>query len=222
MPLQVQPLDIRIRRNLLKRIVSGEMAPGLSINEARLADELGVSRTPLRQALARLEQDGFLVSRPNHGFFVASLSGDEAGELYPILAALEGLAVRLAPPGPDELAGLQRLNRELGEVDPEHPDAAVRANFRWHEALVAGCDNRRLTRMLETIRRQVYRYEISFFSPGAERLEKSLELHRAILGSLERGDLADAALKIDEHWRADLDSLAPDVARAEPGRDEAG
>ncbi len=219
MPLTIEPLDIRICRDLRRRVVAGELPPGLSINEARLADELGVSRTPLRQALARLEQDGFLVSRPNRGFFVATLSREEARELYPILAALEGLAVRLAPPGPKELEALRRLNAGLAEVDPERPDAAVRANFRWHEALVAGYESRRLTTMLETLRRQVYRYEISFFSPGAERLEKSVGLHRSIMEALEDGDLPAATRRIEEHWQTDLDSLAPNVS---PETKEAG
>ncbi len=219
MPLTIEPLDIRICRDLRGRVVAGELPPGMSINEARLADELGVSRTPLRQALARLEQDGFLVSRPNRGFFVATLSGDEARELYPILAALEGLAIRLAPPGEEELEMLRRLNTLLAEVDPDRPGSAVRRNFRWHEALVAGCENRRLTTMLETLRRQVYRYEISFFSPGVKRLEKSVSLHRSIMEALDAGNLAAATRRIEEHWRADLDSLAPDVS---PGAKEPG
>lgn len=219
MPVKIESLDVRICRELRGRVVAGDLPPGLSINEERLADELGVSRTPLRQALARLEQDGFLDLRPNRGFFVADLSGEEARELYPILAALEGLAVRLVPPGPDELETLRRLNAELAETDLERPEIAVRANFRWHEALVAGYESRRLATMLETLRRQVYRYEISFFSPGAERLEKSVGLHRSIMAALEDGDLSAATRRIEEHWRADLDSLAPDFS---PQTKEAG
>lgn len=73
--------------------------------------------------------------------------------------------------------------------------------------------------MLETLRRQVYRYEISFFSPGAERLEKSVSLHRSIMDALDEGKLSAATRRIEEHWRADLDSLAPDVS---PGTKEPG
>lgn len=214
MQLKIDPLDLQIRRDLLKRIVTGGLAPGVSLNEARLAEEFGVSRTPVRQALARLEQDGFLVSRPNRGFFVAALSAREARNLYPILAVLEALAVRQAPPSPTDLEVLERRNQELSEVDPRHPDAAVRANFRWHEALVGNCDNDRLMSMIDTLRRQAYRYEISFFSPGAERLEKSVELHRSISAALADGDLETACRRLDEHWKADLDSLVPATAPA--------
>ena len=210
--LQVEALDKRIRRVLLDRILSGALRPGANLNEARLAEELEVSRTPMRQALARLEQDGFLYTRPNRGFFVSALSAEQARELYPILAALECAALRSAPPNGDDLPRLHRLNEEFAAGDPWDAEESVGANSAWHEALLFRSRNERLRDLLETIRQQVYRYEISFFSPGPERLEKSVRLHRSILAALETRDIDEASRRLEAHWMADLDQLAPAAA----------
>jgi len=208
--LAVEPLDFRIREILLRRIVSGELEPGSNLTETRLAEELGASRTPLRHALVRLEQEGFLVLEPNRGFFVSPLSSEEAHELYPILSALEQLALRQGPPDAREVEALTRRNEEYAAMPPGDLDATVAANFAWHEALLAGCANARLMTLIRTLRAQVYRYELSFFSPGEARLAKSVDLHRAILEALERGDLEQAGARLDAHWAADLDSLVSD------------
>ncbi|MFW6078340.1 MAG: GntR family transcriptional regulator [Gemmatimonadota bacterium] len=217
MHVKVEPLDIQIRRILLKRILAGEIAPGANLNEVRLARELGASRTPLRLALVRLEQEGFLVAEPNRGFFVAALSAEEAEELYPILATLEGLALRQGAPSEADLRELGRMNEELARLDPGEFETAAQANLRWHETLVRRCENVRLMGMIETLRQQVYRYEVSFFSPGRERLETSVELHRSILEALEGGDPDLACTRLDAHWMTDLDTLAPAFAAPESG-----
>ena len=207
-PLQVESLDKQIRRILLDRILSGSMAPGANLNEAPLAEELEVSRTPLRQALSRLEQDGFLYTEPNRGFFVSTLSSREAEELYPILCALECLALKRSGLTLADLDRLDALNQSMSRVDPQDAEAAVHANDAWHKALLVRCSNNRLRALIATVRQQVYRYEISFFSPGAARLAKSVELHRRILDALRSEDAELACHRLEEHWQADLHSLA--------------
>lgn len=207
--LSVQPLDLRIREILLRRIVSGELSPGTNLIETRLAEEFGASRTPLRHALVRLEQEGFLILEPNRGFFVSPLTSEEAHELYPILSTLEQLALRAGPPEKADVEELERLNEEFAATPADDIETAVAANFAWHERLLAGCSNGRLMALIRTIRGQAYRYELSFFSPGEPRLAKSVELHRGILETLARGDVEEACARLDAHWAADLDSLAP-------------
>jgi len=88
------PIRTDLRRIVLERIVSGTLAPGVRIKEARLAEELGTSRTPLREALIKLEQEGFVRSELAHGFTVEPISGREVREIYPLLWTLETLALR--------------------------------------------------------------------------------------------------------------------------------
>lgn len=210
--LNVEPLDLRIRDVLLRRIVSGELAPGANLTETRLAEELGASRTPLRHALVRLEQEGFLVLEPNRGFFVAPLSEEEAHEIYPILSSLEQLALRLAPPDDARVEELRRLNAGFGATPVADLEATVRANFAWHERLLSGCSNQRLMTLIRTLRDQAYRYELAFFAPGEERLAKSVALHASILDALAGGNVDAACARLDAHWAADLDSLVPEAA----------
>ena len=88
----------RERALLSQPILEGRLEPDSCLNEVHLADELGVSRTPLREALSRLRQTGLVLSKPNRGFFVAPLSGAEARDLYELLAVLKANALELAGP----------------------------------------------------------------------------------------------------------------------------
>src|SRR5881396_1764111 len=115
------PIRADLRRIVLERIVRGELAPGVRIKESRLAEELGTSRTPLREALINLEQEGFVRSELAHGFSVEPLSGREVRETYPILWTLEGLALRASGNAIYTLLGeLTKINATL--ADSEEPE----------------------------------------------------------------------------------------------------
>lgn len=193
---------------VLERILDGSLPAGGRINESRLAEELGASRTPLREALSRLHREGLVVSRPHHGFFVADLSAGEARELYECLALLESSALELAGvPKPARLAELGRINLRLETVNDAATGIAV--NTEWHQALLADCPNSHLLELVEGVRTKVHRYEFAFFAPGPERIATSIRLHRRILDALAVGDLSTAKRGLVDHWFTDLDELAP-------------
>jgi len=193
---------------VLERILDGSLPAGGRINESRLAEELGASRTPLREALSRLHREGLVVSRPHHGFFVADLSAGEARELYECLALLESSALELAGvPKSAQLAELGRINRRLEAVTDGATGIAV--NTEWHQVLLAGCPNAHLLELVEGVRTKVHRYEFAFFAPGPERIATSIRLHRRILDALAVGDLSTAKRGLVDHWFTDLDELTP-------------
>lgn len=193
---------------VLDRILDGSLPAGDRINESHLAEELGASRTPLREALSRLQRAGLVVSRPHHGFFVADLSAGEARELYECLALLESNALKLAGiPDAEQLGELERINRRLDAAADGSEGIAV--NTEWHRALLAGCPNAHLLEIVEGVRTKVRRYEFAFFAPGPERIATSVQLHRRILAALAAGDMATAQRGIVDHWFTDLDELAP-------------
>lgn len=200
------PLRAGLVQELRDRIVSGTLAPGSRINESRLAAELRASRTPLREALMRLEEEGVVTSQLNRGFSVATLSAREARETYPMLWTLEALALtdsgslaRLAVPE------LTEANAALAAaIDDAH--AAREADSRFHDALVARCPNRRLQAMVARLRRSVRRYEHLYMSdPGL--IPVSVQQHAAIVAALAAGRLADARDELERNWRFGMDAV---------------
>lgn len=158
-----------IRRLVLGRILSGVIPPGQPVGVSALARETGISRTPVRETLLQLHRDGFLTLEENRGFFVRPLTEREAQELYPILHALEDLALLSSgrPPA-RRLERLEALNARL--ASSTDPMEAIGLNVAWHRALVDGCGNRELTTLVDRYRMRVFRYEHAYYAPGDERV----------------------------------------------------
>ncbi|MEN8145719.1 MAG: GntR family transcriptional regulator [Gemmatimonadota bacterium] len=204
-----QPLAVQTRALVAKQIIVGKLAPGSRLNETTLAQELGVSRTPVRQALTGLERDGLVIAEPDRGFFVASLDREEALELYPILATLEPFALRVnGTLMPKRLAKLREINGELRSIAGD-PAKAVELNFAWHERLILPCENGRLGQLVQSLWDRVRRYEHAFYAPGRVRLETSADLHSEILEALEGGAIQHASSILERHWLTDLDQIVP-------------
>ncbi|NOT34648.1 MAG: GntR family transcriptional regulator [Candidatus Eisenbacteria bacterium] len=207
------PLRRQVRDRLVSSFTRGIPAPGSGINEAELAAELGVSRTPLREALHALEREGLVGSQPGRGFFVRPLSRREAQELYPIIWTLESLALRSAALRPaSDFDALDALNAELRAADAD-ADQALVLDARWHRGLVEPCDNRRLLETLESLKLQAFRYEYAFMK-DAGRVFQSVEQHEAITASLRSGHLAAALEMLERNWRISLDFLSPWLEQA--------
>lgn len=197
-----------VRREVLGRILTGKAAPGHRMSVSGLADETGISRTPVREALLQLQREGFLTLEENRGFFVRELTEREARELYPILHALEDLAlVTGGRPSRAHLARLEAMNARLSEsTDPEE---AIALNVAWHRLLTEPCANDELHLLLDRYRMRVYRYERAYYEMGAERVEYSAALHGRILDALRAGDLAGARAVLEHHWVGDYSLYLP-------------
>ncbi len=176
-------------------IVDGRLEAGARINEVHLAGALGVSRTPLREALSRLAAEGALVTRPRLGYFVRALTVDELEQLYDIRPLLDPEALRLSgvPPA-QRIAQLDKLNRKLAAAHV--PEAAIALDDEWHRELLADCPNRVLIELIETIIRRTRRYELALMRETSNVVRAS-EDHARILDALRANDLrgACAALK---------------------------
>ena len=183
---------------LLEAIDRREYRPGDRLVEAELADRLGVSRTPVREALQRLETHG-VVARDGRSLVVASLDHDQLGELYVVRAELEGLAARLAAQhaAPEEI----HLLSEMVAADRalvDRPEALARANKRFHHQIHLASHNRYLIQQLEMVRRSMAL--VATTSLAAEgRGRKSLEEHAAIVQAIEARDGAAAEAAIRAH-----------------------
>jgi DNA-binding GntR family transcriptional regulator len=183
--------------SLRELIVDGGLAAGQRINEVHLALRLGVSRTPLREALARLAREGTLTSVPRIGWFVKPLTLDEFDQLYPIRPLLDPEALRLAGlPPPARLEQLQRLNRRI--LAASKAEQVIALDDEWHLLLIADCPNRVLVDLVRDFMRRTRRYEIALMRER-KNVEVAADTHRDIMAALKRGALgaAVAALKVN-------------------------
>ncbi len=175
-------------------IISGELPPGERIVEQKLCTQLGVSRSPVREAFRILENRGFLVNRARKGVSVARATLQEARDAYTIRANLESLATFLAVKRqePGLVERLKELHREMGRAIAAGDEAAhSRLNDRFHETLINACGNEQLIQMLTVFAKHTARYRKEVLSiPG--KLDESLKKHEMLIRSIEYGDAEGA------------------------------
>ena len=183
---------------ILEAIDRGDLAPGQRLVETDLAERLGVSRTPVREALQRLEAHG-VVTREGRSLKVATLDHSELGELYEVRRVVEGLAARLAArhAAPEEievLRGMVEADRAL----LDDPTALALSNRRFHRQLHRASHNRYLIQMLESIRRSMALLSsTTLISPGRGR--ESLSEHDLIVQAIEARDEGAAQTAAEAH-----------------------
>ena len=184
---------------LRERIYHQELVPGQAIDEKALCLDLGISRTPLREALKVLHADGLVTLEPRRGCHVATLDGEELNELFSVMAVLEGLCARemIQHAAPAALDKLEALHLELEKhAEAGDIDAYYERNYEFHEALQKLSGNRYLQRVTADLRRilTLARHQ-QLRKPG--RLQASIEEHRKIIDALRKGyaELAEACMK---------------------------
>jgi DNA-binding GntR family transcriptional regulator len=206
------------------RLATRELQPGERLSDLRLSRELGVSRTPVREALHRLVQDGVVDYYPNRGFFVAKFSGRDVGEIFDLRAALETLALRTMA---ERIAGIDTSEQENalervatalaaardGKDTSEAATAFLEMDQGFHQWLIDGSGNQRLATMTNGLWGQIAIFQrAGTHVPGW--MEIALHQHRDILAHLREGN-AEAATRALEHHI--LDMKARILAEKAPG-----
>lgn len=184
---------------LLKAIDAGELPPGSRLLESQLAERLGISRTPVREALRRLEAQGLVTHEPHRGVIVAELNYDQLGELYAVREVLEGTAARLAArhASPEEVEMLREMAESHAAL-VENADALAEANKRFHRQVYRSCHNRYLNSMLENMRVNLALLSGTTFTLP-ERRRATVTEHRAIVDAIAAGDEALAEQLARQH-----------------------
>ena len=220
-----KPLRELVFENIRQAIVKGIFAPGERLMEIQLADDLGVSRTPVREAIRKLELEGFVVMIPRRGTYVANLSIKDINDVYEIRISLDVLAAGLAAERiePEELEELNRLLLEISEAARTGPmDKIVRLDTAFHDVLYKASRNDRLRNIINNLREQITGIRgTSMRYPG--RLADTLEEHRALVDSLAARDSerAQAAARIHlENAEHTLLKAMAEEQQAKPGHDD--
>ncbi len=184
---------------LLDEIRTGRLPPGARLREADLAARLGISRTPVREAIRRLEGEGLVVHEARSGAALRRLDHAEVMELYEMRSVLEGTAARMAARGASEveLAELKALNLEMaGAVDD--PERTGRLNRQFHATLLNAARNRFLSRAMATLQRTLLILGPSTLA-NPDRAEQALLEHGRILKALAARDMDEAELAMRSH-----------------------
>ncbi len=171
------------------------------LSDAALAAQLGVSRTPVRQALDRLAGDGLVRVDPRRGFWTRAFTVGDIHEIYDLRGALESLALRLAAPAldPAELRAELELLHEVRTLLAERPIALfLRRDLRLHNLLIHASGNRRLIRFLATLRGQHGLFQVRD-SSYPRRISIALDDHELILRALISGRVDEAAHLLEAH-----------------------
>jgi len=183
---------------VLEAIDSGVYQPGDRLVESELAERFGVSRTPVREALQRLETQAILV-RDGRSMVVASLDHDQLGELYAVRAQLEGLAAQLAAQhaAPEEIRILQDMvAQDAALVDD--PAGLARANRRFHRQIHLASHNRYLIRQLESVHRTMALLTTTSLAAEGRGIDALTE-HAAIVEAITNRDKAAADIALRDH-----------------------
>lgn len=200
---ELSPIRDKVYDYIKYAIVSGEYKSGERIIERELADKLNVSRTPIREALFRLESQGFVATLPRKGVVVSRLSPKEIIEIFTILSALEGLAMKLAA----QKANVQHreeLNQICKEIDQSlmNPDYKKKDNwskfhFQISDVVCRAADSPRLKVMLDGLSDYILAFvHLGYELPG--RMLKAMEEHRALASAVRDGEaeFAESLTKI--------------------------
>jgi DNA-binding GntR family transcriptional regulator len=205
---------------LQRAIVSYSIRPGARLNIEELAEKLGVSLTPVRNAIQQLATEGLVEIRPRSGTFVASLTAQDIEETFKIRCALECLAAEDAIHnlGPQEIRRMKELLDGLRRPvrDDEARKVHERDNCHFHQILVQSSKNRRLTEMYEALNAHIKIARIhASDSNWQARLQNEAAEHEAILSAIERGSLADLRKALRKHIYGAKDYLVLALAGRE-------
>ena len=204
---------------LRDRIFAGELGPGMFLDEVRLAEEMKISRTPLREALKVLTAEGLVRHEPRRGCFVNEVTEQDLDEIFPVIALLEGrCAFEAARNATDaDLAALEALHDRLNKhAKARRINDYYDANFAIHEAIITLANNRWLAQVITDLRKIVKLARLQqLHAPG--RLEQSLSEHMAVFAALKARDAEGAEAAMRTHLTRQRVALR-DLARHQKSR----
>lgn len=203
-PIQLEnykPLREIVFETLRKAILDGTLKPGERLMEVQMAEDMGVSRTPVREAIRKLELEGLVLMIPRKGAYVSGISSKDIADVFEVRASLESLAAGLAAEriGEEELEALNRMmvqvtiNSELGDMEK-----LVQSDTDFHEQIYRASRNLRLVQIIHNLRDQIQRFRsASLAHPG--RIKETLEEHKNLLEAISQRDIVAARRLAQEH-----------------------
>lgn len=207
------PLRDVVFNTLRRAILKGELKPGERLMEIALADKLGVSRTPIREAIRKLELEGLVVMAPRKGAKVASITERDLNDVLEVRKGMEVLAISLACKRitGEELEKLEIIERDFQRlIESGNLTELAEMDVRFHDTIYHATNNQRLVQLLNNLREQMYRYRMEYLKDIAVRRTLAEE-HKAICQALRERNQQQAekyvSIHIDNQQKAIIRSL---------------
>lgn len=195
------PLRDVVFNTLRQGILKGKLKPGERLMEIHLANQLGVSRTPIREAIRMLELEGLVIMLPRKGAQVANISKQDLRDVLELRKALDTLAVSLACERitPEVLAKLKAKSKEFEEVIKSKEFSKIaEADVEFHDIIHEASGNRRLSIMVNNLAERIYRYRLEYIKEIDDYSQLAAE-HQEIVRCIENGDKEGAVKIIEIH-----------------------
>ncbi len=191
----------RIYEHLREQLLNGEIPPRQHLIEAKIAQDLGTSRTPVREAFHSLELEGLIESIPRVGYVVKSISEQEVEEICEIRMAIEGVAARWAMEKAYKKL-IEELRKNIfisdGKVSKGDAKAFINLDAQFHEIIARFSGSKRLLELAQTLRRHMLRYRVkSIYS--VDNVLRAIEGHKRIMRAIEKRDLEEVNKAIRYH-----------------------
>lgn len=207
--LEVGTLSTQVKNHIQNAIMKGDLKPGEMIVESLVAEKLGISRAPVREALRMLEAKGLVNIIPRKGVFVSELSVKELKEIYEIRLNLELLALKSAYQNEPEIMFSemeQSLTRQETAVNDHDVKGYLQENIHFHDIFINNSGNSYLVTLLQNIEELTLRYRASSMNITG-RIEKSFQDHLLIYSYLKANNLDQALLTLENHITSSEKSL---------------
>jgi DNA-binding GntR family transcriptional regulator len=217
---EYMPLREVVFVTLRSQILRGDLKPGERLMEITLANKLGVSRTPIREAIRMLEHEGLVVMVPRRGAHVANITQQELNDVLEVRLSLELLAIEKACERmkEDEIRQLKRAEAEFAELvikDEVDPNVLGEADEYFHDVIYEGTKNRRLIQILNNLREQMYRFRVEYMKNRNIR-QILVDEHDSILAAIEKHDKEEAVrltkVHIDNQYRVINEGLVDEMS----------
>lgn len=199
-----------VAERLRQRIFAHELTPGTWIDEQKLAEQYGISRTPLREALKVLASEGLVVLKPRRGCYVTEILRQDLDDIFPLIAMLEGrcAAEAVTRAKAADIANLKSIHERLEAAAREgRIDAFFEANQEFHRTIQELAGNRWLLTVIQDLRKVLKLSRLHSLSLEG-RLQQSLDEHRVIMAALEAGEAARAEKTMHDHLLSGREALA--------------
>ena len=193
-----------VYHSLKNWIINGILEPGEKLKDKELAAQLGVSRTPVREGLQKLEDEGLVETSPNRWTRVTPISLEDIEHIYPILLSLETLALKIAFSNLNDahVKKMRALNHEFKRLlAMGDPQAVVEVDTEFHNVFITAAGNTELENILRNLKSKYKRIELAFFTM-APIFQTSYDEHEQLVDAIENNDLALALKALTQNWEA--------------------